>query len=161
MKGLNTAKRATFAASTIIWVFVGFVVAGPLAGVLTQQFNSEYVVGLNVDLSQASPQLNSIFQDGSTLVGSHVVHIPVRNNWVFPASAGISLKIISSGSVLYQTPTSSIRLAPFRTGQLNITLSFTSSLVRQLEGKRLVIGGNLNLGSPSELLNFTVTFPRS
>lgn len=161
MNTLHTAKYVTVAMYTVIWVFIGLVIAGPAAGFLTQSVAPQHVVGVDIDQGQIQPQLQSVFAQGLSLVGPHEIFIPVHNNWFFPASAGLSLSIIADGGVIYQTPVSMIQLAPFQSGELELTLQVSSSLVSQMQGKQVAIGGEMSLGAPSHLFNLTLKFPQS
>ena len=160
MNVLRPAKYATLAAYSTIWIFVGLVIAGPAAGFLTQRMGPQRIIGVGVDLSQISPQLQPIFADRANLAGEHEIIVPVHNNWFFPASASLSLSIIADGNIVYRTPLSTLGLEPFRSGDLQVDFALSPALLSQIQGKELVVGGEMSLGAPSQLFTFTLEFPQ-
>ncbi|MDA4128249.1 MAG: hypothetical protein OK422_02100 [Thaumarchaeota archaeon] len=159
MNRLRVGKYAVKTAYIVVWIVITAAIAGPLLGFLTPRISPQSVVGFGVDIQKIGPQLTKVFSDSSTLTQPHQINIPVYNWWIFPASASFTLKIIANGIVVYQTPTSSLSLGAFQSGKLTVPFQLSQSVVSQLSGKNITVGGSLVLGDPSYLWTLTVNFP--
>ena len=143
----------------MIWLVIGLVMLGPMLGFLTIGVGSGSVVGAGVDLKAISPQIQSIFAGGN-LTDSHTIAVPVYNQWFFPINSELSLTLISDGRVIYKTPVAKTHVSPFQSGELLVTMRLPQSVVSQIQGTRVEIGGQLTFGAPVQLWSFTLSFPR-
>ncbi len=157
MDKLRIARQAVRAASRVIWVIIVLVIIGPALGYLVPSVGSTHVIGSGVDTRAIAPQLQSIFSNPS-VAGTYSIVVPVYNQWVFPATASLSLKLISDGQVVYQTEAATIQLSPFHSGQLLVIMQISKALVAQIQNKHLEVGGQLYFGAPAQLWSSTINF---
>jgi hypothetical protein len=155
LNGLRAGKYAFRAASFLVEILILLIMVGPVAGAVSPEMGSQSHYGLGIDITAAEPQLNQIFS-GSNMAGTHEISVPVFNDWPLPGYAGLVLALVVNNQTLYETPPASIHVAPFGSGDLNITLVLTPSLVSQLAGQRIAVGGSETIGE-SGLWTVTVS----
>jgi hypothetical protein len=159
LNGIRAAKYAVRAASLVLSILIIIIVAGPIAGALSPQFVSQQQpLGIGVDLSSIQSQM-SFFSSASTILGTHDIAVPAFNNWPLPGGASLLLTIMVNGRTVYQTQPASVELGPFQSGQLHISMDVPSSLVSQLQGQKIGIGGTMSL-SEGQFWTITVSFPQ-
>lgn len=158
MNGLRAAKYTVKALYLVIWISIVLMLVGPAAGFVGPLVAPQYQIGFGVDINSISSQFQ--FLGSNNPVGAHTISIPVYNNWFFPASATLTLTLIADGKVVYETDPGTISLSPFNSGNLHVTMTITQSLVTQLQGKQLQLGGRLTFGAPPQLWSFTMVFPQ-
>jgi hypothetical protein len=145
LNGIKVGKYAFRAASIIIGTFILVVVAGPILGAVTPQIQPTNELGLGVNLQTVQPQLQQIFSSPTAASGSHTVTVPAFNRWVLPASISLSLSLSVNGTTVYQTPKSTAALAPFSSGQLNLTVSIPADVLSAMQGQEINGGGQMTL----------------
>ena len=159
MNGIRAAKYVVRAASIVLSILIILIVAGPIAGALSPQLmTQQQPLGIGVDLGAIQSQL-SFFQNSASITGAHDIVVPAFNNWPLPGQVSLLLTIIVKNQTVYATQPSSVQLAPFESGQLRITMDVPQSLVSQLQGQRIGIGGTMSL-SESQFWTITVSFPQ-
>ncbi len=159
MNGIRAAKYVVRAASLVVSILIMVVVAGPILGAVSPQFlTQQQPLGLGIDLNSINSQL-SFFHNSSTLAGPHDIAVTAFNNWPLPGSASLLLKLIVNNQTIYQTQPASLQLDPFQSGQLHISMDVPSSVVSQLQGQRVGIGGTMSLAE-GQYWTITVSFPQ-
>ena len=153
------AKYAFRAASTIVGILILVIIAGPIAGVLTPQLGTQSSVGLGIQLQSIQPQVQQIFSSSSSINGTHHIVIPAFNNWVLPGSVSLYLTIVVHNKTLYQTQPATVQLPPFQSGALDVSMVVSPSLVAQLRGQNVGIGGGMSV-SEGQFWTITVSFPQ-
>jgi len=145
LNGLRAAKYAVRAASVLLSFLIVIVVAGPIVGALSPQLMTQQEpVGIGIDLQAIQSQLQ-FFNSGSNMTGTHEIDVPAFNNWPLPGAASLFLSLIVNGQTLYQTQPASVHLGAFKSGVLNVTMDISPSLVDQLQGQNVSIGGSMSL----------------
>ena len=156
MNRLRAAKYAVRAASVLVSLLILVVVAGPIVGALSpQMMTQQRPVGLGVEIQSIQSQLQ-FFNSGSTIAGTHEIAVPAFNNWPLPGAATLSLALIVNGQTLYQTQPASVHLGAFQSGVLNLSMDISPSLVSQLQGQNVSVGGSMSL-SESQFWTITVS----
>jgi hypothetical protein len=141
LNGLRAGKWAFRIAGIVVELLILLVIAGPIAGAVTPQVGPQHY-GLGIELNAIQPQLNQVFQ-GSDVAGTHVISVPAFNNWPISGVASLSLALVDNNQTIYTTQPSSVHLAPYQSGSINVTLVFSPSLVTQMQGQRIGIGGTM------------------
>ena len=140
------AGKYTFrVASLIVSVLILLVVGAPIVGAVTPYVSPQNEYGLGIDLQTLNPQLQQIFSSSSTIPGPHTIAIPAFNKWFLPASVALLLTLTVNGTTVYQTPKASLALAPFQSGELDLTMDIPSSVIAQMQGQRVGGGGQMTL----------------
>ena len=142
-------------ASILVEILILLIVGGPIVGAVSPQLGANHSVGLGIDLQSIQPQLQQIFS-GSTISGTHEIIVPAFNNWPLSGEAGLTLAIVDSGQTIYQTQPTTLRLAPFQSGELDVSMVFSPDLVAQMEGKHLGVGGSMTI-SEGQFWTITVS----
>lgn|GEM_PF-4565176 len=156
MNGLRAAKYAVRAASVVISLLIILVVAGPIVGAVSPQLiTQQKPVGIGVDLQSVQSQLQ-FFNSSSTMTGTHEITVPAFNNWPLPGGASLILALIVNGQTLYQTQPASVHLGAFQSGVLDLSMDISPSLVSQLQGQNVSVGGSMSL-SESQFWTITVS----
>jgi hypothetical protein len=156
LNGIRAAKYAVRAASLVLSLLIIVIVAGPIVGAVTPQLmTQQQPLGIGVDLQSLQSQLK-FFNSSSTISGAHDIVVPAFNNWPLPGGASLFLSIIVKGQTVYQTQPATVQLGPFQSGELRITMDLSPSLVAQLEGQNIGIGGAMSL-SESQFWTITVS----
>jgi hypothetical protein len=145
LNGIRAGKYAFKAASILVEVLILVIVAGPVAGAVSPEFMAQHPVGLGIDLQAIQPQLQQVFSSGSTINGTHGISVPVFNNWPLSGTATLTLAIVEGNKTIYQTQPATLQLPPFRSGELVVSFVFSNSLVAQMQGKSLGVGGSESL----------------
>ena len=146
MKGLRAAKYAVRAASAVLSLLIIVVVAGPIVGAVSPQLMAQQEpVGIGVRLQSVQPQLQQFFNSSSTMSGTHEIAVPAFNNWPLPGGASLILSLIVNGQTLYQTQPASVHLGAFQSRVLNVSMDISASLVNQLQGQNVSVGGSMSL----------------
>jgi hypothetical protein len=158
MDSFRAGKYAFKAASIIVELLILLIVAGPVVGAISPQLGTQSPVGLGIDLSAIQPQLQQIFSSGS-INGTHEISIPAFNEWPLSGDASLTLALVEAGQTIYQTQPSTLHLAAFQKGELNITFVFSPSLVAQLQGN-VGIGGSESI-SEGQFWTITVSLSKS
>jgi hypothetical protein len=159
LNGIRAAKYAVKAASIAVSLLIMVVVAGPIAGAVSPQLmTQQQPIGLGIDLNSINTQL-SFFHNASTVSGPHDIAVNAFNNWPLPGSASLLLTIIVNNQTIYQTEPASVDLGAFQSGQLHITMDVPSSLISQLQGQKVGIGGKMSLAE-GQFWTITVSFPQ-
>lgn len=159
MNGIRAAKYVVKAASLVLSVLIILIVAGPIVGAVSPQLGAQQQpLGIGVDLQSIQSQLQ-FFNSGSTISGTHDIVVPAFNNWPLPGEASLLLTILVDGQTVYQTQPASVQLGPFQSADLHISMDVSNSLVQQLQGKQIGIGGTMSL-SESQFWTITVSFPQ-
>lgn len=157
---IRAGKYAFKAASTLVEILIFIVVAGPMAGAVSPELGANHSLGLGVDLQAIQPQIQQIFSSGQPVSGTHEIMVPAFNNWPISGGASLALAIVDGGQTIYQTQPATIHLAPFQSGVLNVSMVLSPSLVNQMQGKTLAVGGLMSL-SEGQLWTITVSLSRS
>jgi hypothetical protein len=160
LNGIRAGKYAFRVASILVEILILVIVAGPIAGALSPDFGSQHSVGLGIDLQSIQPQVQQIFSSGSTLNGTHEISVPAFNNWPLSGRASLTLAFVESGQTIYQTQPATLQLAPFQSGDLNVSMVFSPALIAQIQGQTIGIGGSMSL-SESQFLTISVSLSRS
>jgi hypothetical protein len=160
LDGIRAGKYGFKAASILVEVLILLIVAGPVLGAVSPELGTPHPLGLGVDLQSIQPQLQQIFSSGSTVNGTHQISVPVFNNWPISGKASLTLAIVDGGQSLYQTQPATLQLAPFQSGDLNISMVFSPSLVAQMQGQSLGVGGSESL-SEGQFWTITVSLSKS
>ena len=155
MDGFKAGKYAFKAASIVVELLILLIVAGPIAGAVSPQLGPQVSLGLGIDLQAIQPQLQQIFSPGAVVNGTHEILVPAFNNWPLAGKAGLTLAIIKGNQTIYQTQPATLQLAPFQSGDLDISMVLSPSLVAQMEGQNLGVGGSMTL-SESQFWTITV-----
>ncbi len=160
MDGLRAAKYGVRTAYLVIWAFIILVIAGPVVGGIAPQVGVKTNPGLAVDTQTVEPQLKTMFSNTQSLMGTHQLVVPVHNNWVFPASASLSLEFVVGGVTVYRTVPGVVNLSPFQSGEMNVTISPPVSALSAIQQSQfgLEIRGVLSLQT-GNLWNVTVSYP--
>lgn len=145
MNGIKAAKYTFRIASLLIGLLILLIVAAPILGAVTPRIQPSSELGLGVELSAVQPQLQQIFSSPQTVGGSHTVKIPAFNRWFLPASISLSISLSENGTTVYQTPESSVSLAPFQSGTLDLTVDVPQNVVAQMQGQQISGGGAMTL----------------
>ena len=143
MNRFQVGKYLFRAGYIIIDVVVLLIVAGPILGAATPQFTPHNELGAGLDLSSLQPQVQQMFSSGSSIATATTVEVPAFNNWFLPANLGLSIGFSVNGNTVYQTPVSTIQLAPFSSGLLNITVALSPSQVAQIQGQSVMGAGTM------------------
>jgi hypothetical protein len=159
LNGIRVAKYVVRATYLLLWALILVIVAGPIAGVVSPALGKQTTVGLGVDLQSIQPQVQQVFSSGSDIGGTHAISVPAFNNWPLPGDANLSLTIIDAGQVVYRTQPTTLHLAPFQSGELNISMVLSPSVVAQIQGQSVDIGGTMSL-SEGQFWTITVSFPQ-
>jgi hypothetical protein len=161
LNGIRAGKYAFRAASILVEVLILVIVAGPIAGALSPYLGAQHSLGLGVELQSIQPQVQQIFSSsGSTLNGTHEVSVPAFNNWPLSGKASLTLAIVKGGQTIYQTQPATLQLAPFQSGDLNVSMVFSSALIAQIQGQTVGIGGAMSL-SEGQFLTISVSLSGS
>ena len=145
MNGLRAAKYAVKAASIVLTVLIVLIVAGPIVGAVSPQLMTQQrPLGIGVEIQSVQSQLQ-FFNSGATMTGVHEVDVPAFNNWPLPGDASLFLALIVDGQTLYQTQPASVHLGAFQSGVLNVSMDISPSLVSQLQGQNVSVGGSMSL----------------
>ena len=145
LNGLRAAKYAVRAASVVLSLLIILIVAGPIVGAVSPQLMSQQKpLGVGLEIQSVQSQLQ-FFSSGSTINGTHEIAVPAFNNWPLPGAASLSLALIVNGSTLYQTQPASVHLGAFRSGVINVSMDISPSLVNQLQGQNVSVGGSMSL----------------
>jgi hypothetical protein len=156
LNGIRAAKYAVRAASVILSLFIILIVAGPIVGAVSPQLmTQQQPLGIGVDLQSVQPQLQ-FFSSSSTINGTHEIVVPAFNNWPLAGGATLFLSIVVKGQSVYQTQPATVHLGPFQSGELHISMDLSPSLVSQLEGQDVSIGGSMSL-SEGQFWTITVS----
>jgi hypothetical protein len=156
---IRVAKYAVKAVSIALSVFIILVIGGPIVGAVSPLLGTQQPpVGIGVDLQSVQSQLQ-FFNSSSTLTGTHDIVVPAFNNWPIPGGANLSLSILVNGSVIYQSQPASVRLGPFQSEELHVSMVVSPSLVSKLQGQQVGIGGTMSL-SEGQYWTITVSFPQ-
>ncbi len=159
MNGIRAAKYAVRAASFVLSLLIIVVVAGPIVGAVTPQLmTQQQPLGIGVDLNSVQSQL-SFFNSSSTISGAHDIVVPAFNNWPLPGGASLLLTLIVDGQTVYQTQPATVQLGAFQSGELHISMDLSNSLVAQLQGKQIGVGGKMSI-SESQFWTITLSFPQ-
>jgi hypothetical protein len=156
---IRAAKYGVRAASIVLELLILLIVAGPIVGALAPQLGAQQQpLGIGVDLNSIQSQL-AFFNSSSTAAGSHDIVVPAFNNWPLSGGASLFLTLIVNGQSVYQTQPASIQLGPFQSGDLRISMDVSPSLVAQLQGQNVGVGGTMSL-SEDPFWTITVSFPQ-
>lgn len=156
MNGVRAAKYAVKTTSLALSVLIILIVAGPIAGAVTPQFmTQQQPLGMGVDLKSVQSQLQ-FFNSGSTLAGSHEIVVPAFNNWPLSGGASLFLTLIVDGKTVYQTEPASVQLGPFQSGALHLSMDLSPTVVSQLQGQSVSVGGGMSL-SESQFWTISVS----
>ena len=156
MNGLRAAKYAVRAASVVVSLLIILVVGGPIVGALSPQLiTQQNPVGIGIELQAIQSQLQ-FFNSGSNITGTHEIDVPAFNNWPLPGGASLILALIVNGQTLYQTQPAGVHLGAFQSGVLNVSMDISASLVNQLQGQNVSVGGSMSL-SESQFWTITVS----
>jgi hypothetical protein len=158
LNGLRPAKYAFRAASIVVSLLIMVIVAGPLVGTLSPQYLNQQPPGIGVNLQPVQAQMQ-FFNSSSTIVGTHRIVVPAFNNWPIPGSVSLLLTLIVNGQTIYQTEPVAVHLAPFQSGQLQISMDVSGELAGQLANQQVGIGGTESL-SEGPFWTITVSFPQ-
>jgi hypothetical protein len=159
LNGIRAAKYAVRAASIVLEVLILLIVAGPIAGAVSPQLGTQQKpVGIGVDLQSVQSQLQ-FFNSSSTMTGTHDIVVPAFNNWPLPGGASLFLTLIVNGQTVYHTRPATVHLGPFQSGKLQISMDVSPSLVAQLQGQNVGVGGTMSL-SEDQFWTITVSFPQ-
>lgn len=158
LKWLRVAKYGVRAASLVLSLVIILIVAGPIIGAVSPQLMSQKPLGIGVEIQSIQSQLQ-FFNSGSTMVGTHELAVPAFNNWPLPGAANLSLALIVNGQALYHTQPASVRLGAFQSGLLNISMDISPSLVSQLQGQNVSVGGSMSL-SEDQFWTITVSLAK-
>lgn len=159
MNGIRAGKYAFRAASILVEILILVIVAGPIAGALSPELGAQHSLGLGIELQSIQPQVQQIFNSGSTLDGTHEISVPAFNNWPLSGKASLTLAIVEAGQTIYQTQPATLQLAPFQSGDLNLLMVFSPALIAQIEGQTVGIGGSMSL-SEGQFLTISVSLSR-
>lgn len=159
MDGLKAGKYGFMAASILVDLLILLIVAGPIAGAVSPEFGAHSTYGLGVEIQSIQPQLQQIFSSGSPINGTHVISVPAFNNWPLSGKAGLTLAIVLGNETIYQTQPATLQLAPFTSGDLNVTMVLSPSLVAQMQGQNLGIGGSETI-SEGQFWTITVSLSK-
>jgi hypothetical protein len=160
LDGLRAGKYAFMAASVVVELLILVIVAGPVVGAVSPQLGVQHPVGLGIDIQAIQPQLQQVFSSGSTINGTHVISVPAFNDWPLSGQASLTIALVDNGQTIYQTQPATLQLAPFKSGDLNVSMVFSPSLVAQIQGQHLGIGGSESL-SESSFWTITVSLSGS
>lgn len=160
MNGIRAGKYAFRAASILVEILILLIVAGPIAGALSPYLGTQHSLGLGIELQSVQPQVQQIFSSGSTLNGTHEISVPAFNNWPLSGKASLTLAFVEGGQTIYQTQPATVQLAPFQSGDLNVSLVFSPALVAQIQGQTIGIGGSMSL-SEGQFLTISVSLSGS
>ena len=156
LNAVRAAKYAVRAASLVLSLLIILIVAGPIVGAVSAQvLTQQQPLGIGVDLQSVQSQLQ-FFNSSSTITGSHDIVVPAFNNWPLSGGASLFLSIMVKGQTLYQTQPAAVQLGPFQSGELHISMDVPPSLVAQLQGQNIGIGGGLSL-SEGQFWTITVS----
>lgn len=142
LDGLKAGKYGFKAASILVDLLILLIVAGPIAGVISPELGPHVSLGIGIELQSIQPQLQQIFSSGSQINGTHEISVPAFNNWPLSGTAGLTLAIVKGNQTIYQTQPATLQLAPFTSGDLNLSLVLSPSLVAQMQGQNLGVGGS-------------------
>ena len=159
MDGIRAAKYAFRASSILVEILILVILAGPIAGAVSPELGT-HSLGLGVELQSIQPQLQQIFSSASSAGGTHEVSVPAFNNWPLPGAASLTLALVEGGQTIYKTQPAALQLAPFQSGELDVSLVLSPSLVDQIQGQQLVVGGSMSL-SEGQFLTITVSLSQS
>lgn len=160
MNGIRAAKYAFKAASILVEIIIFVVVAGPMAGAVSPALGTNYSLGLGIDLQAIQPQIQRIFSSSQPINGTHEIKVPAFNNWPVAGEANLTLAIVDGGQTLYHTQPATLHLAPFQSGELDVSMVLSSSLVNQIRGQTVGVGGSMSL-SEGQFWTITVSLSRS
>jgi len=156
LNGVRAAKYAVRAASLALSVIIIVIVAGPIAGAVTPQYMTrQQSLGIGVDLQSVQSQLQ-FFDSGSTLAGNHEIVVPAFNNWPLSGGASLFLTLMVNGQTVYATQPASVQLGPFQSGALHLSMDLSPTVVSQLQGQSVAIGGSMSL-SEGQFWTITVS----
>jgi len=142
------------AASIILDILILLIVAGPIAGAVSPELGTS--LGIGIELQSIQPQLQQIFSSGSPIIGTHVISVPAFNNWPLSGKAGLTLAVIKGNQTIYQTQPATLQLAPFASGDLDVSVVLSPSLVAQMQGQNLGVGGSMTI-SEGQFWTITVS----
>lgn len=145
LNGIRAGKYAFKAASILVEVLIFIIVAGPMAGAVSPQLGTSYSLGLGIDIQAIQPQMQQIFSSGQPINGTHEIAVPAFNNWPISGRASLTLALIDGNQTIYQTQPAALQLAPFQSGDLNVSMVLSPSLVAQLQGQNVGVGGSMSL----------------
>ncbi len=152
MNGLRAGKYGFRIASLIVEILILLIVAGPAAGAVSPELGSQHY-GVGIELSAIQPQLQSVFST-SNIIGTHEISVPAFNEWPFSAKAGLTLTLVDGNQTIYQSQPATVQLAPFQSGDIDVSMVFSPALVSEMEGHNVGVGGSMTL---SEVPFWTVT----
>jgi hypothetical protein len=159
MNGIKAGKYASRAASILVELLILLIVAGPIVGAVSPELGTRSSLGLGLDVQAIQPQLQQIFS-GSDINGTHQLTVPAFNNWPLPGKASLTLSIIDGNKTIYQTSPATVSLAPFKSGELYLSMVFSPSLVTMMEGQTLGVGGSESV-SEGQFWTVTVNLAQS
>jgi hypothetical protein len=159
LNGIRAGKYAFRAASILVEVLILLIVAGPIAGSISPYLGPQHSLGLGIELQSIQPQVQQIFSSGSPN-GTHAISVPAFNNWPLSGKASLTLAFVEGGQTIYQTQPATVQLAPFQSGDLNVSLVFSPGLVAQIQGQTIGIGGSMSL-SEGQFLMISVSLSGS
>ena len=160
LDSIRAGKYAFKAASILVEILILLIVAGPMVGAVSPDLGTQYSLGLGIELQSIQPQLQQIFSSGSTIGGTHEISVPAFNNWPLSGKASLILAIVDGNQTIYQTQPATLQLAPFKSGDLNVSMVFSPSLVAQMQGQNLGVGGSETI-SEGQFWTITVSLSQS
>jgi len=160
LDGIREGKYAFRVASILVDILILLIVAGPIAGAVSPELGTQLSLGLGIELQSIQPQLQQIFSSGSSVNGTHEILVPAFNNWPFSGKAGLTLAIIKGNRTIYQTQPATLQLAPFQSGDLDVSMDLSPSLVAQMQGQNLGVGGSMTI-SEGQFWTITVSLSQS
>jgi hypothetical protein len=152
LNGLRVGKYGFRVASILVEALILLIVAGPIAGAVSPELGSQHY-GVGIELSTIQPQLQTVFSS-SNIGGTHEITVPAFNDWPFSAKAGLTLALVDGNQTIYQTQPATVQLAPFQSGDIDVSMVFSPALVSEMEGHNVGVGGSMTL---SEVPFWTVT----
>ncbi len=145
MNGIRAGKYAFKAASILVEILILVIVAGPMVGAVSPELGTNHSLGLGIDLQAIQPQIQQIFSSGQPINGTHAIMVPAFNNWPISGKESLTLALTDGNQTLYQTQPATVQLAPFQSGDLNVSMVFSQSLVAQIQGQSVGVGGSMSV----------------
>jgi hypothetical protein len=145
LNGIRAAKYAFKAASILVEILILLIVAGPMVGAVSPELGTNYSLGLGIDIQAIQPQIQQIFSSSQPINGTHQIIVPAFNNWPIAGKASLTLALIDANQTIYQTQPATLDLAPFQSGDLNVSMVVSPTLVTQMQGQSIGVGGSMSV----------------
>lgn len=159
MNGLRAGKYTVKALSILVELLILVVVAGPMVGAISPELGTQSNLGLGIQLGAIQPQVQQVFSQ-SSIVGVHQLVVPAFNNWPLPGKASLTLSIVDGNKTLYTSQPGTVSLAPFKSGDIDVPFELNQSLVTQIQGQTVGIGGSMSV-SEGQFWTITVSLSQS